>query len=59
MQKEYMCTYCGKKVTRGATFGRPSPGKCPNQMVDHIHGWLTEQNRLLIKGMQVVHTFLR
>ena len=30
-----------------------------NQMVDHIHGWLTEQNRLLIKGMQVVHTFLR
>ncbi len=25
---EYMCTYCGTKVIRAKSTGRPAPGKC-------------------------------
>lgn len=25
---EYMCTWCGQKVTRSSALGRPSPGQC-------------------------------
>jgi len=25
---EYMCSYCGKKETKGVAFGRPMPGVC-------------------------------
>lgn len=45
MQKEYMCTYCGKKVTRGATFGRPSPGKCPGKSNGGPHSWVVNRTK--------------
>lgn len=25
---EYMCSYCGRKETRGIMMGRPTPGEC-------------------------------
>lgn len=25
---EYMCSYCGIKITRSKSMGRPEPGKC-------------------------------
>lgn len=25
---EYICSYCGKRVTRTTTMGRPEPGIC-------------------------------
>lgn len=28
---EYICTYCGKRVLRGAIAGRPDPGTCPRK----------------------------
>jgi len=28
---EYMCTWCGKRVTKIANSGRPEPGKCPKK----------------------------
>jgi len=30
-QVEYMCSYCGKKITRSASMGRPQPGQCPRK----------------------------
>lgn len=37
---EYMCSYCGKKVTRSLRFGRPDPGKCPRKTGDKPHSWV-------------------
>ena len=31
---EYICTWCGAKIIRGATSGRPSPGNCPRKPKD-------------------------
>lgn len=31
---EYICTYCGQKVVRGAQMGRPMPGNCPRKPKD-------------------------
>lgn len=28
---QYMCSWCGKRVMRGATTGRPDPGQCPRK----------------------------
>lgn len=28
---EYICSYCGIRVTRGALMGRPQPGICPRK----------------------------
>lgn len=28
---EYICTWCGAKVIRGPTLGRPQPGCCPRK----------------------------
>lgn len=28
---EYMCSWCGKKVTRLSALGRPEPGFCPKK----------------------------
>lgn len=28
---EYMCTYCGKKISRSGNLGRPDPGSCPRK----------------------------
>lgn len=30
---EYICTYCGRKESRVAAAGRPSPGNCPRKPV--------------------------
>lgn len=37
---EYMCRYCGKKVTRGVNAGRPEPGTCPRRKMETAHSWL-------------------
>lgn len=31
---EFICAYCGAKVLRGATSGRPMPGSCPRKPKD-------------------------
>jgi len=36
---EYMCSYCGRKVIRSNTSGRPQPGKCPRKTGDKPHSW--------------------
>lgn len=36
---EYMCRYCGAKVIRYATQGKPLPGKCPRKSGDKPHSW--------------------
>lgn len=42
---EYMCTYCGKRVVKKASFGRPNPDKCPRKNGDRPHSWV--KNRVL------------
>lgn len=42
---EYMCSYCGKKVVRSSSLGRPAPGRCPRKQGDKPHSW--RQNRVL------------
>ena len=37
---EFMCTYCGKKISKSATNGRPDPGKCPKKTGDKPHSWV-------------------
>lgn len=37
---EYMCRYCGKKVTRGSNSGRPMPGVCPRKSNGGPHSWV-------------------
>lgn len=36
---EYMCSYCGKKVIKTQSLGRPDPGKCPRKQGDKPHTW--------------------
>jgi len=36
---EYMCTYCGKKESRGVKAGRPLPGKC-SKKDNKPHSWV-------------------
>lgn len=36
---EYMCTYCGRRVTKSKSNGRPDPGKCPRKTGDRPHSW--------------------
>ena len=31
---EYICTYCGTKVSRANIAGRPQPGYCPRKPKD-------------------------
>lgn len=28
---EYICSYCGRRETRGVIAGRPYPGNCPRK----------------------------
>lgn len=42
---EYMCSYCGQRKTRRASFGKPEPGKCPRKNGDRPHSWV--KNRTL------------
>ena len=37
---EYMCTYCGRRETRGINGGRPMPGKCSRRDGEHPHRWV-------------------
>lgn len=43
---EYMCTYCGKKVRKIDSMGRPEPGICPRRNYPKIskmplpHRWV-------------------
>lgn len=37
---QYMCTYCGKKESKGVNSGRPMPGKCPRRKGDMPHRWV-------------------
>ena len=36
---EYMCSYCGKRESKGIAFGRPMPGKCPRKANGGPHSW--------------------
>lgn len=36
---EYICSYCGKKIMKSQTSGRPDPGKCPRKPGDKPHTW--------------------
>lgn len=40
---EYMCSQCGKKVTRFVSEGRPQPGKCPRKQGDKPHTWVVNR----------------
>jgi len=37
---EYMCTYCGQRVSRMLSMGRPMPGKCNRRGGDMPHRWI-------------------
>lgn len=37
---EWMCTHCGKKVTRSGSLGRPDPGTCPRRPNKGPHSWV-------------------
>lgn len=37
---EYMCTYCGRRVSRNEGGGRPIPGKCPKRTGNQPHRWI-------------------
>ena len=39
---KYMCTYCGKRVTRFDTQGRPDPGTCPRKPNKGPHSWVRD-----------------
>lgn len=45
IQKEYMCTYCGRKIIRAASVGRPDPGKCPRKSNGGPHSWVVNRTR--------------
>lgn len=36
---EYMCSYCGRKMTKGENTGRPLPGVCPRKQNGGPHSW--------------------
>ena len=36
---EYMCRYCGKRVTIGSNSGRPMHGVCPRKSKGGPHSW--------------------
>ena len=36
---EYMCSYCGKKTSKGANSGKPMPGTCPRKKNGGPHSW--------------------
>ena len=36
---EYMCSYCGRKMTIGENTGRPLPGVCPRKQNGGPHSW--------------------
>lgn len=42
---EWMCTQCGKKITKAVSDGRPEPGTCPRKPNKKPHSWV--QNRKL------------
>lgn len=37
---EWMCSYCGKKVTAPETYGRPAPGCCMRKGNGQPHRWV-------------------
>lgn len=37
---QYMCRYCGKKQTRSANAGKPSPDTCPRKQNGGPHTWI-------------------
>lgn len=36
---EYMCSYCGRKIIKSSTHGRPDPGICPRKVNGGPHSW--------------------
>lgn len=40
---EYVCSWCGKRVTRIEGKGRPEPGKCPRKTGDKPHTWVANK----------------
>ena len=40
---EFMCTHCGRKVTKPAIAGRPEPGKCPKRTPGQPHRWVVNR----------------
>lgn len=39
IQREYMCMYCGKKVSKSIKMGELQPGTCPRQGKNKPHIW--------------------
>lgn len=37
---QFMCTYCGKIITKRIDFGRPLPGQCPRRNGKLPHRWV-------------------
>ena len=51
-----MCTWCGRKVIRGAQTGRPLPGSCPRkektnlthgELIENFNEWLLKEDELM------------
>lgn len=40
---EYMCSYCGKKVTAPETMGKPVPGYCLRRGKNQPHRWIVNR----------------
>lgn len=36
---KWICTCCGKRISRPDSMGRPDPGKCPRKNGDKPHSW--------------------
>lgn len=37
---QWMCTTCGRKISKSKASGRPEPGKCPRKKGDRPHSWV-------------------
>lgn len=37
---EWMCRYCGRRITNFKSNGRPLPGRCPRRPNGGPHAWV-------------------
>lgn len=45
---EFMCSWCGRKIVKAQSFGRPDPGTCPRRPKDRAgkpkpHVWVVNR----------------
>lgn len=43
MDVKWICTYCGARMRRSATLGRPNPGVCPRKKNKGPHSWVKDK----------------